>query len=167
MPTLDQIIFDKENFEAPITKYEIDITQGVTTDMLDCDGVKRIATIIPTTKSAIRPKVSISKLFSPIISTSRPTGQVSNSGVDHEANSCFSKKRQRLSSSYSLLEKRMKRSAKLALEDLLAKAMEVKSVNHSSKVYDSCPEVAEKVRKRKQLDPSFYSLRYLLTPIGT
>jgi hypothetical protein len=156
MPTLDQVILDKENFDAPITKYITDPNQGVTTDMLDCDGVKRIATIVNTgTKS--KSKISLSKLFSPIVTRSNCNYQeISNknevAGNPEEvvSSSSLNKKRSRdiltqKASSLTLLEKRRKRGAKLVLEDLLMKAMGITVVDNECKVYDSCPEVVEKV----------------------
>lgn len=157
MPTLEQVLFDKENADAPITKYKTDPSQGVTTDMLDCDGVKRIATIANTgTKS--KSKISLSKLFSPIVTRSHSNYQdISNknedSSKDKETSSSSSLNKKRPldiippqnGSSLTLLEKRRKRSAKLVLEDLLNRAMGITLVDNDCKVYDSCPEVVEKV----------------------
>lgn len=167
MPTLEQVIADKENFDAPITKYRTNPNQAVTTDILDCDGCKRIATIA-NSDTKMRTKLSLSKLFSPIVT--RPNcdyqeitknNSEASSKEDEEASSSSSNKKRprdiiipalQKGVSLALSEKRRKRGAKLVLEDLLIKAMGIVAVDSKCKVYDSCPEVVDKIHKFLQRD---------------
>jgi len=145
MPHINVILHDKENMIAPVKSPGKDSKQDVITDMLDCDGKKRIAIIIHT-KSG--PKHTLRKLFSPL--TSRSTHSYNNHGrsVSSSDEKLPNNKRSRDSDNTSVYvtNKKQKKNAQEALAKLMKKAILIDTVEEDSNIYDSCPEIVNKVR---------------------
>ena len=150
----------------PITQTKpgtkIDPRQSIVSmDMLDCDGEKRVAMIIHPTGTS----VALRKLFSPLrapikkpksssiittSSSSATSSSIASAGVpisgkrsrDADAVAAPDKAPEALT---SLGHKRKKREAKAIMTELISKVVKTGGVDES-KVFDSCPEVVQKVR---------------------
>jgi hypothetical protein len=145
MPHIDQILHDKKNLEnVPVKSSTFDSKDGVISDTFDCDGEKRIAIIIHT-KSG--PKHTLRKLFSPLVST-RSTNSYADikSGVASSSEKLQNNKRSRdFDDAYEWVSKKQKKTAQEALAKLVKKAMMIDTVEEDSNIYDSCPEIVNKV----------------------
>ena len=149
MPSLQYRITAKDNTETPVKDNKSDPTSMHTVAMysnaLDCNGKKVLA--------SFHSKNPMRKLFTPIIAR----GSKRFSSSDKE-NKCFSfsdgekigEKRsfdddETITSSGS--DKKRKLQLKMEALKVFEKVEQVQSVCEDGLIYDSCPEVAEKVRE--------------------
>jgi len=147
MPTLDTTVLDKENMNVPINSQEADSNQNAVqcADMLDyCDGEKRIALIIHTESG---PKHKLRKLFSPLVARSTKHDYANiGTAIQNSEEILQNKKRSRDSEKISI-QKKHKRSAKEALAKHVKHSVSNNVIAEDGNVYDSCPEIVEKVSR--------------------
>ena len=131
--------------------------EAVTVDMLDCDGQKHIAMIVHNLST----KRSFGNLFSPLRPTKgfkkskQNTGPTSDATVKNKLPSLpasSSTKRSRDDDSVvdsekeNLLEgRRKKKSRRLTMTDYITRVLKVEIGENGGNIYDSCPEVVDKV----------------------
>ena len=145
MPTLDTTVLDKENMNVPVHSQKADPNQNAVqcADMLDCNGEKRIALIIHTESG---PKHKLRKLFSPLIA--RSTNDYANVGNDlQNADEILQNKKRSCDSEKNPILKKQKKSAKEALTKHVKNAVSNNAIKEDESVYDSCPEIVEKVSR--------------------
>ena len=155
-------MMDKENIVAQkhsnnqlmINKH-IDHAASVSVDMLDCDGERRIAMIVhnPVVRTSLR------QLFSPLRpkkktnNNSKNVQKVQNSKKLEKSAEPVTKKRSRepltpssmIARQHMLEEKRKKRSKKVEMTEYMTKVSKVDVGDENGHIYDSCPEVVQKV----------------------
>ena len=122
------------------------LKEETTIDMMDCDGERRIAMLVHTDSGAKR---SLRKLFSPLLlpKNSKHYGNMNNGASCDAANTNKKRERDLAADTLEALEqKRRKRNSKIAMTELVSKARKISTVDENSKIFDSCPEVVQKVR---------------------
>ena len=154
MPTLDTTVLDKENMNVPVHYQKADSNQNAVqcADMLDCNGIALIK----------HTEYKLHKLFSPLIS--RSTNDYANVGNDLEIEDKILQNKKRSGDfEKGLILKKQKKSAKEAEKDLILKkqkksakealtkhvknAVSNNAMKEDGIVYDSCPEIVEKVSR--------------------
>lgn len=149
MPSLQYRIKSKDNTETPVKDNKSDPTSMRTVSMysnaLDCNGEKVLA--------SFHSKNPMRKLFTPIIA--RGSKRFSSSDKENKTISFsdggkIGEKRsfdddETITSSGS--DKKRKLQLKMEALKVFEKVEQVKSVCADGLIYDSCPEVAEKVRR--------------------
>jgi hypothetical protein len=149
---------DKENSGQPTVNRQYvytpkkEMNQTVTLDMLDCDGERRVAMIVHNPIA----KRSLLKFFSPLRPPKAPKDSSSISKHNGSVASPSSNKRPRdpapvaTEKHTAVLDgKRRKRSKKIAMTEYITKVLKVHvgEENGNINIYDSCPEVVQKVGK--------------------
>ena len=138
MPTLDTTVLDKENMNVPVHYQKADSNQNAVqcADMLDCNGIALIK----------HTEYKLHKLFSPLIS--RSTNDYANVGNDLEIEDKILQSKKRSGDfEKGLILKKQKKSAKEALTKHVKNAVSNNAMKEDGIVYDSCPEIVEKVSR--------------------
>ena len=151
----ENIVAQKHNNNQQMINKHIDHAASVSVDMLDCDGERRIAMIVhnPVVRTSLR------QFFSPLRpkkktnNNSKNVQKVQNSKKLEKSAEPVTKKRSRepltpssmIARQDMLEEKRKKRSKKVEMTEYMTKVSKVDVGDENGHIYDSCPEVVQKV----------------------